>query len=543
MKSGYIKNPILPGFYPDPSICRVEDNFYMVCSSFELCPGIPVFHSKDLANWTQISNAMTKENGLHVNANVMAGGVMAPTIRYNEGLFYIINANFGDRGNYIIKTENPAGEWSKPTWLTEFPSIDASLFFDHDGQSYVVTPGDAIDNQGNKERGMFLVKFDINAMKRIGEPIQIWNSAFRHAASPESPHLYHIGEYYYLIIAEGGTEHYHAVTIARSKELFGWYESNPANPVMTHRHLGFSYPLVNVGHADLVDTQDGKWYAVMLGSRQIEGPHKNLGRETYICPVIWERDWPVFSPESGKIEMEYPAYKDTSVERRYKEDIFDDFDSKELALSWCFWGTPYQEFWKVKDSKLQLRCLKRPICRPLKQIVIGKPDMEKEDCVSLLGRRQTSVNFEAFCEIDFIADKEESAGFIIMQASNHQYRMERLCRNGHQILELILVTTTLSGFPHRPDFSSTSTEIILESIICNEQTVVLGCKAEGQKLELFYGKNMDNLNRMYKRVDLRMINPEYIGGMTGTMLGMFASGNGETTNNYAAFDWFHYKEV
>ena len=141
----------------------------------------------------------------------------------------------------------------------------------------------------------------------VGDPVTIFNSALRVGASPESPHLYHIGDYYYLMIAEGGTEHYHAVMVARSKEIFGFYEGNPANPVMTHRHMGFTCPIINVGHADLVELEDGSWYAVMLASRLIDKKCKNLGRETFICPVVWEREWPLFSPETGKVEWEYDA--------------------------------------------------------------------------------------------------------------------------------------------------------------------------------------------------------------------------------------------
>ncbi len=282
-----INNPILPGFYPDPSICRVGDDFYIACSSFEIYPGIPIFHSKDLAHWEKIGHALTKENGFHVEANMVVNGIAAPTLRYHNGTFYVMSCNFSHKGNFMVTAKDPAGPWSEPVWLPEVPDLDCSLFFDNDDKAYIVTPGNA--EQEDNNRGIFISEFDLDTGCLVGERKQIWNSAARCAAAPEAPHIYHIGEYYYLMIAEGGTEHYHAVTIARSKALFGWYEGNPANPVMTHRHLGFDYPIDNVGHADLVDTPDGNWYAVMLGSRIIEGPYKNLGRETYICPVIWER--------------------------------------------------------------------------------------------------------------------------------------------------------------------------------------------------------------------------------------------------------------
>ena len=136
-----IVNPIIPGFYPDPSICRVGDDFYLVCSSFELYPGIPVFHSKDLAHWEQLCYAMTKENGFHMEANMFCGGVMAPTIRYHKGTFYIVNANFAHKGNFIVTAKDPAGPWSEPRWLDEVPDIDCSIFFDNDDKVYLVAPG------------------------------------------------------------------------------------------------------------------------------------------------------------------------------------------------------------------------------------------------------------------------------------------------------------------------------------------------------------------------------------------------------------------
>ena len=228
-----IINPIIPGYYPDPSICRVGDDYYIACSSFELCPGIPVFHSKDLVHWEQICNAFTPENGLHLEKNSGVGGLMAPTLRYHDGTFYIMNTNFNDRGNYIITATDPAGPWSMPHWLDDIPGIDASLFFDNDGQCYVMGTGNVWDNgAGVMERGIWLAKYDIENFKMAGEPFTIFNNALRVATSPEAPHLYHIGDYYYLMIAEGGTEHYHSVVVARSKELFAFYEGNPANPVM-----------------------------------------------------------------------------------------------------------------------------------------------------------------------------------------------------------------------------------------------------------------------------------------------------------------------
>ena len=213
-----IKNPIIPGFYPDPSICRVGDDYYLVCSSFELSPGIPLFHSKDLANWEQLCYVLTPQNGFYVEKNTGNGGVMAPTIRYYNGTFYIINCNFSDRGNFIVTAKDPAGPWSAPHFLDDVPGIDASLFFDTDGTCYIMgTANIWPDGKGGMRQGIWAAEYDTQNFRLISEPVALWGGAMAGVASPEAPHIYHIGDWYYLLIAEGGTEMYHSATVARSR--------------------------------------------------------------------------------------------------------------------------------------------------------------------------------------------------------------------------------------------------------------------------------------------------------------------------------------
>lgn len=529
-----IHNPVIPGFYPDPSICRVGEDYYLANSSFELYPGIPVFHSTDLANWEQISYAMTKENDFHVNANIFSGGVMAPTIRYNDGLYYIINANFGDKGNFIVTAENPEGPWSKPHWITDVPDIDCSLFFDHDGKAYLVSPGD--DESEDNGRAFFLTPYDVKEFHASGERKKIWNSALRKAWAPEAPHLYHIGDYYYLLIAEGGTEHNHSVCIARSRTIDGWYEGNPCNPVLTHRHLGYGYPVENIGHADLVETPDGDWYAVCLGVRIIEGQHMNLGRETFLCPVRFERGWPVFCPDSGKVEEEYPADGKLLWKESVPEITRDDFNSEKLDMCWNFWGTPYQDFWKIEEGRLKLKCLPRPLDRKLRPMT-GTPDMSRDDNVSFLGRRQRTIDFSFSSKMDFTPHREEAAGLIVMQASNHQFRLEKKCVDGKAVLALVQVTTWQKGLPFLPGYESETTSEILHQEEIPEGSLILVLEAKGQDYHFMCGEEGGELRTFYEHADGKLINPEEIGGMVGTMLGVFAASNGEKSSCWAEFDW------
>lgn len=535
-----IQNPIISGFYPDPSICRVGDDYYIVCSSFELCPGLPIFHSRDLANWEQISYAITEENGLHVEKNGNTGGLMAPTLRYHDGTYYIINTNFCDKGNYIITAKDPVGPWSEPHFLDDVPGIDASIFFDDDGQCYIMGTGNVWDNgAGNMERGIWLAPYDIGQFKVTGEPVCIFNSALRVGASPESPHLYHIGEYYYLVIAEGGTEHYHAVMVARSRELFGFYEGCPANPVLTHRHLGFSAPITNIGHADLVELPDGSWYAVMLGSRLIDGKAKNLGRETFICPVIWERGWPVFAPETGKVEREYPAPSCLTWTPVKEEAMFEDFDEEQLDLSWSWIGTPYQINYRPEDSRLYLPCIANKLNEEIHSVG-WIPEYRKDTCVSMLARRQREIHTTATCEMHFLPGDSESAGLAVMQAMNHMYVAERAVADGKQVVQVKRSTSDFEFPPYIPGFTCQTKEEIVASLPWEKPDIVLQIEMDGERFIIRYGESKASLQELAV-VDGSLINPEKVGCMVGTMIGMYATGNGRDIENEAAFSWFELK--
>ena len=232
---------------------------------------------------------MTPSNSFEMVCDSYRGGVMAPTIRYHEGTFYVVNMNFSQGGNFIVSAKDPAGPWSEPTVLKDISGIDASLFFDDDGKCYFVSTGNIVNPDGKQERGIWAQEFNIATYQTVGEKHDIWNCAMHNAPSPEAPHIYKKDGWYYLLIGEGSTEHWHAVTIARAKNIFDWYEGNLANPIMTHRQFGYTADIANVGHADMVELPDGSWWAVMLASRTNSGQYKNIGRETFICPVVWER--------------------------------------------------------------------------------------------------------------------------------------------------------------------------------------------------------------------------------------------------------------
>jgi alpha-N-arabinofuranosidase len=303
-------NPIIPGYYPGPSICRAGDNFYLVNSTFAWWPGLPVWHSKDLVHWQQIGHVLENPawDGLE-NLGVNRG-LYAPTIRHHDGTFYVICTNVGPREdpfhhNFICTSQDPAKGWSEPIWLPDdLGRIDPDLFFDDDGKIYLTLCARRPASDGRPERGSKAIyELDADTMQPASGPIYLdYNGCLRPQRSPEGLHIIKRAGWYYLILAEGGTGWSHAVTVARSQHIFGPYEAGRFNPLLTQRHLGPAADVVGVGHADLVDDGHGHWWLVCLAHRPRQhGSY--LGRETFLAPLSWQEwkgeTWPIIGTPDG----------------------------------------------------------------------------------------------------------------------------------------------------------------------------------------------------------------------------------------------------
>ncbi len=291
----HYQNPVIPGFSPDPSICRVGDDYYLVTSTFEYFPGIPVYHSRDLVNWTQIGNAMTRQEDFPMLSVSDSGGVWAPTIRYHAGRFYI-TSTLEKYGNFILSAEDPAGEWSHPIWLEEIGGIDPSLYFEEEDVWYCTN-----DRMDPAQESITAQKIDLAKGKRIGKRYTLWSGIGAHFV--EAPHIYHIGEWYYLLIAEGGTFWTHMATIARSRAVTGPYESCPHNPILTNI-CDVHWEVLCTGHADLVDDTCGNWWMVHLGVRLARRTMGHLGRETFLTPIHWKNGWPECNDAERRAKLE-----------------------------------------------------------------------------------------------------------------------------------------------------------------------------------------------------------------------------------------------
>jgi len=514
-----IENPILKGFYPDPSICRVGNDYYLVTSSFEYFPGIPIFHSRDLAHWEQIGHVLTRPGQLNLDSIRASGGVYAPTIRYHKGTYYVINTLVGKGGNYYVTSTNPSGPWSDPVWLKDAPGIDPSLFFDDNGKVYYTGNGRPADNlPESKKRHIWLQEIDLDQQRLVGEKkIILVEGALHDASSAEAPHLYKKDGYYYLLIAEGGTGENHAVTVFRSRTVDGRYESSKKNPMLTHRNLGKAYPIACTGHADMVETPTGEWWMVLLGVRPYGGFHYNLGRETFIVPVGWEDGWPVANPGVGKVLFRQPGPRLPFYPVKPLAGT-DHFTDDSLALNWNFLRTPRKPFWSLTERKgfLRMHLLPESIT----------------DLVSpaFIGRRQQDTSFEAACKIFFSpTDENESAGLVLFMNQDYHFRFERVLRNGKG---MVTVTRRHGG-----------KDTLLAARPFSADNLVLGVYANGQQ----YGFRIDTGNGKWQTVlsaaDGRTLSRINAGGFTGTYIGLYASSNGRQTNNQADVDWFLYKQV
>ncbi len=508
-----IVNPILKGFYPDPSICRVGEDYYMVTSSFAYFPGVPVFHSRDLKNWEQLGYVLTRPEQLPLDARHISGGIYAPTIRHHDGVFYMITTNVDGIGDFVCTAEDPAGPWSDMHVIRDAPGIDPSLFWDDDGTCWMC------GNDWSRGYGvLWAAKLDTEKFCLTTPRYELWGGAMVNAWAPEAPHLYKKDGAYYLMIAEGGTEFYHSVTIARSKTLPGAFEGFRGNPILTHRHLGRDFPISNTGHADLVETADGKWYMVLLASRPYGGYHLNMGRETFITPVDWSGTWPVVNPGAGRVEWTCPAPELPPCPFEKKDE--DDFRS----LVWNTLGTPSDDGDPVKavDARhLLIRCTALPF------IPAGEEEAEKKKhALGFYGRRQQHMSFTAEVKARVPARCGASCGLALLQNDFASLRLE--------LMRLADGSVRVRALKNWKGAGERREEAVLGERAGGEEARLM-IRADGQDVSLWAEKEC------LGRENAGFMGSESCGGFVGTYVGMYASGNGREWPDHAAFEDFSYR--
>jgi alpha-N-arabinofuranosidase len=503
------RNPVIRGFHPDPSICRNGDDYYLATSTFEYFPGVPIFHSKDLINWRKIGHALTRTSQLNLDGRKSSKGIFAPTLRCGNGQFYMITTDMEGAGNFIVHTRDPAGPWSEPIKVQE-PSfhMDPSLLFDDDGKVYYTR------HEGNERGGIVQAEIDVATGQLKGELKRIWNGTG--GVWPEGPHLYKINGWYYLLIAEGGTSYDHTVTMARAKTPWGPFEAAPNNPVFTHRDRP-DLPLQATGHADLVQTPEGRWFMVMLGIRPVGRDH-HLGRETLLAPVEWTGDgW--LKVNGGAPLSE--SMRVAGLPPRHpwpKAPVRDDFDARTLGLEWTFVRGPGEGLYSLtaKPGTLRLKGNQVSLSE------IGTP--------AFIGRRQTELHARAATLLDFApTSAEQSAGLALRMNEDHHYQ---LLVSGSGKGRTIRLLTRVKG----------ETAVLREAPI-GAGEVKLAVRAYPDRYVFAYRVGNGKAVDVFGQAPTQPLSSENAGGFTGVFIGMVAHGAGGAAMPPADFEWFDYEPL
>ncbi|WP_395623747.1 glycoside hydrolase family 43 protein [Sphingomonas daechungensis] len=504
-------NPILQGFYPDPSITRVGDDYYLVNSTFSWFPGIPVFHSRDLVNWTQIGNAIDRPEQLDFKTLGLSRGVFAPAISWHDGIFYIVNTCVDCGGNFVITAKNPAGPWSQPTWLPEIEGgIDPSLFFDEDGSAWLVNnlppPGKPLYDG---HRAIWVQRFDIKTLKLTGPRTLLVNGGVRPEEKPiwiEGPHIFRKDGWYYLIAAEGGTAEGHSQVVLRSRSVTGPYEPSPGNPILTQRDLPRDRPnpITSAGHADFVQTGRGEWWATFLATRPYAGDFYNTGRETFLMPVHWKDGWPTITEAGEAIPWvaarpNLPGGNKPPVPLNGSFVFRETFAGSKLPLHWMMMRNPRESWWKIERGALELRA------RPVALGDNGNP--------SFLARRQQHLNATATTEIRFDPSKGVEAGIVALQSDDFWYFLAMGEDKGRPVIRL-----KRRAGPSDPATGA----IIQQAALSRKGSVQLRIDARGGKYDFSWSNDGNRWNLLAKDVDGTVLSTKRAGGFVGTIFGVHA---------------------
>ena len=503
---GAVYNPILPGWYSDPSFCtNGEGDYFLVTSTFSYFPGVPIFHSRDLVNWKQIGHVLDRPSQLTgLDRQHTSGGIYAPDIKYNPAnrTYYMITTNVGT-GNFLVKTQDPFGAWSDPILLPQVQGIDPSLFFDDDGKAYIVNNDDAPGGRPEYDghRTIRIVEYDVKNDCTIGERKVIVNKGVDPAAKPiwiEGPHLYKIDGKYFLMCAEGGTSDQHSEVIFRADTPMGEYKPWNRNPILTQRHLAADRPnpVTCTGHADLLRTPEGEWWGVFLGCRPVKGGFENLGRETFLMPVRWSEDgFPFFleGEETVPLIVRHPG---TRVEGNPTFGNFvveDSFDGDRLDQTWMTLRGPADGLYALRGGALELTCSPRHATR--------------FETPALILRRLQHHAFSASTRMRFVPEGSEAAGLLLYKDERHQYFLKVCLVDGKPSICLERYGETLSCKALPKTFS----------------TVDL-CIASDDGLTFRFGYAVDGreMRTLVAGVDAAYLSTAVAGGFTGTTVGPYA---------------------
>ena len=506
--AGQYSNPILQGFYPDPSIVRVGRDYYLVNSTFIWFPGIPVFHSRDLVNWTQIGNAIDRSSQLNFAKLNTWQGVYAPDISFHAGTFYIINTCVPCGGNFVITAKNPAGPWSEPTWLP-IDGIDTSLFFDEDGSAWIINNGPPEEKPRYEgHRAIWLQQFDTKQMKLIGPRKVLIDSGVHPEENPiwiEGPHIFRKDGAYYLIAAEGGTAEGHSEVVFRSDKVTGPYVPFADNPILTQRDLKGS-PITSTGHASFVKTPSGDWWSVFLGVRPYDDQNFNTGRETFLMPVRWEQGWPRITDHGARVPWvarrpNLPAGTRAPVPTSGSFTIRDEFNGSKLPPYWMMMRNPVGKWWRLAGGALHLDA------RGTALGDMGNP--------SLWARRQQHLNATVTTRVRFNPPSDAAeAGLAAMQNDEYFYYLAVGRDHGKRVVRL----RRRAGGP------DAMAGAILASSPIPHGPIELRINARGAAYDFGWSADGKSWHSLARNADGTLLSTKKSGGFVGAVFALYAHG-------------------
>ena len=503
------RNPILQGFYPDPSILRVGSDYYLVNSSFSWFPGLPIFHSRDLVSWTQIGNAIDRPGQFDFKQIGLSRGIFAPDISHHAGRFYMAGTCVDCGGNFVMTATSAAGPWSDPHW-NAIDGIDPSLFFDSDGQAWILNNGGPAGTPlYDGHRAIWIQRFDTGTLKPVGARSVIVDGGAHPADKPiwiEGPHLFRKDGFYYLIAAEGGTGENHSEVVFRSRSVTGPYLPGPVNPILTQRTLdpARTLPITSTGHADFVATPKGDWWSVFLGTRPYKGDFYNIGRETFLLPVRWKDGWPEVTAPGATIPYvhrspDLPRQPAALVPMRGAFHVRDAFAAGRLAAYWVQMRATDTGWHRLVQGALALDA--RPVA-------IGGTGQ-----ASFLGRRLQHHWASAETLLRFAATRAgDRAGVAVIQDTAHFYALSLAGTAAGTVIEV----------EKRDGGGDPADGIVVATAPFAGTTVRLRIVMRGDACDFLYAGADGSWHVLARDLDATLLSTKHAGGFVGAMIGPFA---------------------
>lgn len=489
-------NPVIKGFYPDPSICKVEDSYYLITSSFQYFPGVPIFESKDLINWKQIGHCLTRKSQIQLDKVNSSGGVFAPTLRHYNGRFYMTTTNDTTRQNFYVWTDDIYGEWSEPINVDQ-GGIDPDLYFEA-GKTYFMSNG--TDDYG--VAGIVQCEIDIETGRKLTPSRMVWQGTGGRYL--ESPHMYKINGWYYLLAAEGGTEYGHMETYARGVSPSGPFEAYPNNPVLTNRNLG-GYELQGMGHGDLIEDHNGNWWLVHLGFRQTGQwlTYHHLGREVFLTPVTFDEDDWFTAGHNGTTLSSFDTDRIPNEVVQQEKKTFT-FDNTEWDKDWCYLRLPHTDNYLFEPDKLKLKGT--------------EVTLDEADSPTFIGIRQKDFNAIISCDISIINGE---AGITIYMDEHHHYDLAIRNRDhGYEVIERVNIGDIKSIENAEELKSGNQVSLVIKASPTSYSFLV---NTEGKEILL-------------GTVQSKYLSSEVAGGFTGVIIGLYAAG--DSSSHHAEFSNF-----